>query len=122
MTTMLPFTKMHGIGNDYVYVDGFAHTVDDPAGLSRRISDRHTGIGSDGLILPGVARLGSIIVPPGRRLGSAELPARHRSDRSIQLIRIVPDDQWQTVAITEPAASDHDDVVDLSDTQQAPGA
>ena len=51
MTTLIPFTKMHGIGNDYVYVDGFAHEVADPAGLSRRIADRHRGVGSDGLIL-----------------------------------------------------------------------
>ena len=49
------FTKMHGIGNDYVYVDGFAHAVADPPAMARAISDRHTGIGSDGLIL---------IVPP----------------------------------------------------------
>lgn len=47
------FTKMHGISNDYVYVDCFRQSlngVDVPA-LSRRISDRHRGIGSDGLIL-----------------------------------------------------------------------
>jgi diaminopimelate epimerase len=47
----LPFVKMHGIGNDYVYVDCFAHRVADPAALARRISPRRTGIGSDGLIL-----------------------------------------------------------------------
>jgi diaminopimelate epimerase len=45
------FTKMHGIGNDYVYVDGFAEKVADPTSLAVRVSDRHTGIGSDGLIL-----------------------------------------------------------------------
>ena len=46
------FTKMHGLGNDYVYVDGFAGAVPkDPAAVSIRISDRHFGIGSDGLIL-----------------------------------------------------------------------
>ena len=42
---------MHGIGNDYVYVNGFAETVGDPAGLAKVVSDRHFGIGSDGLIL-----------------------------------------------------------------------
>jgi diaminopimelate epimerase len=47
----LRFTKMHGIGNDYVYVDAFHHRVGDPAGLARRVSPRRTGIGSDGLIL-----------------------------------------------------------------------
>jgi diaminopimelate epimerase len=46
------FTKMHGAGNDYVYVDCFRQAIPrDPAGLSRRISDRHCGVGSDGLIL-----------------------------------------------------------------------
>lgn len=50
----LPFVKMHGIGNDYVYLDAVTdpsiETLDLPA-LARRVSDRHTGIGSDGLIL-----------------------------------------------------------------------
>ena len=45
------FTKMHGIGNDYVYVDCFDQRVDDPAALARVISDRHFGVGGDGLIL-----------------------------------------------------------------------
>lgn len=45
------FVKMHGLGNDYVFVDGRTTRVDDPAGLSRLVSDRHRGIGSDGLIL-----------------------------------------------------------------------
>ena len=45
------FTKMHGCGNDYVYVDCFQETVADPAVLARVISDRHRGVGSDGLIL-----------------------------------------------------------------------
>ncbi len=48
---VLPFVKMHGIGNDYVYIDCFAHRVADPAALARRVSPRTTGIGSDGLIL-----------------------------------------------------------------------
>lgn len=47
----LRFTKMHGIGNDYVYVDCFAQTVPDPAALARRVSPRRTGIGADGVIL-----------------------------------------------------------------------
>ncbi len=47
----LPFTKMQGCGNDYVYVDGFHHDVDDPPALARAISDRRFGVGSDGLIL-----------------------------------------------------------------------
>jgi diaminopimelate epimerase len=45
------FTKMHGIGNDYVYVDGFAEKITDPHTLALKISDRHFGVGGDGLIL-----------------------------------------------------------------------
>ncbi len=45
------FTKMQGIGNDYVYVNGFAERVEDPARVAQKVSDRHFGIGSDGLIL-----------------------------------------------------------------------
>jgi diaminopimelate epimerase len=46
------FTKMQGIGNDYVYVDCFAHPLPrDPAELARKIADRNFGVGGDGLIL-----------------------------------------------------------------------
>jgi diaminopimelate epimerase len=45
------FTKMQGLGNDYVYVDAAKEQVDDPAALARAISDRHFGVGADGLIL-----------------------------------------------------------------------
>jgi diaminopimelate epimerase len=47
----MKFTKMHGIGNDYVYVNGFVEQVADPGVVARKVSDRHFGIGSDGLIL-----------------------------------------------------------------------
>ncbi len=45
------FTKMQGAGNDYVYVNCFEETVNDPAFVARVVSNRHFGIGSDGLIL-----------------------------------------------------------------------
>ncbi|MDX9709602.1 MAG: diaminopimelate epimerase [Trichloromonas sp.] len=45
------FVKMHGAGNDYVYINGFAEQVADPAALSQAVSNRQFGIGSDGLIL-----------------------------------------------------------------------
>ena len=47
----MKFTKMQGIGNDYVYVNCFEETVKDPSAVARYVSDRHFGIGSDGLIL-----------------------------------------------------------------------
>ena len=45
------FTKMHGIGNDYVYVDGVKENIPNPEAFSRYISDRHFGIGADGLVM-----------------------------------------------------------------------
>ena len=47
----MKFTKMHGIGNDYVYVNCFKETVEHPSEAAIKVSDRHFGIGSDGLIL-----------------------------------------------------------------------
>src|SRR5438876_6367874 len=47
----MKFTKMHGIGNDYVYVNCFEESITNPSEIARKISDRHYGIGSDGLIL-----------------------------------------------------------------------
>ena len=53
---VMPFVKMHGLGNDYIYIDLFAakelpKAAGEPADLARRLSDRHFGIGGDGLIL-----------------------------------------------------------------------
>ncbi len=47
----MKFTKMQGIGNDYIYIDCFQEQVADPEEFARRASDRHFGVGSDGLIL-----------------------------------------------------------------------
>lgn len=47
----MKFTKMQGIGNDYVYVNCFQETVENPSEAAIKVSDRHFGIGSDGLIL-----------------------------------------------------------------------
>ena len=47
----MKFTKMHGCGNDYVYVNCFSETVEHPEEVAKKVSDRHFGIGSDGLIL-----------------------------------------------------------------------
>ena len=49
--TRVRFTKMQGIGNDYVYVNGLSESVEDPVAVAKKISDRHFGVGSDGLIL-----------------------------------------------------------------------
>lgn len=49
----MKFTKMHGCGNDYVYVNLFEENIEDAPALSIKVSDRHFGIGSDGLITIG---------------------------------------------------------------------
>ena len=53
MQPKIHFTKMHGAGNDYIYVDISLYNIDDPAAAARVWSDRHKGIGSDGLVLIG---------------------------------------------------------------------
>jgi diaminopimelate epimerase len=47
----MKFTKMHGIGNDYIYVNGFKEQIENPTEFAIKWSDRHKGIGSDGLVL-----------------------------------------------------------------------
>ena len=47
----MKFTKMHGLGNDYVYVNCFEEKIDNPPAVARFVSDRHFGIDSDGLIM-----------------------------------------------------------------------
>lgn len=53
----IPFTKMHGCGNDYIYVDTLSHPIANPAKAAILWSDRHKGIGSDGLVLIGKASI-----------------------------------------------------------------
>lgn len=48
---MIKFTKMHGLGNDYVYIDAINQNIENESSLARFVSNRHFGIGSDGLIL-----------------------------------------------------------------------
>ena len=53
MTELVRFTKMHGAGNDYIYVNTLLYNITDPAEAARQWSAPHTGIGSDGLVLIG---------------------------------------------------------------------
>ena len=48
---MIKFTKMHGLGNDYVYIDAINQKIENKSELAKYISDRHFGVGSDGLVL-----------------------------------------------------------------------
>lgn len=47
----MKFTKMHGIGNDYIYFNCFEETIENPEELSIKLSDRHFGVGGDGIVL-----------------------------------------------------------------------
>ena len=47
----MKFTKMHGAGNDYIYVDGISQSINDPSSLALKLSNRNFGIGSDGLVI-----------------------------------------------------------------------
>lgn len=49
----LGFTKMHGCGNDYIYIDGFRYNIKSPGELSKKLSDRHFSVGGDGVIIIG---------------------------------------------------------------------
>lgn len=49
----LGFTKMHGCGNDYIYIDGFQYDIKNPGELSKKLSDRHFSVGGDGVIIIG---------------------------------------------------------------------
>ena len=49
----LCFTKMHGCGNDYIYIDGFRYNIKNPGELSKKLSDRHFSVGGDGVIIIG---------------------------------------------------------------------
>lgn len=77
----LPFVKMQGLGNDYVYIDCFSRETGsyiaktDIPDLARRISDRHTGVGSDGLvlILPSEGADARMRMFNAGRLGSADV-------------------------------------------------
>ncbi len=53
MTRKIHFAKMHGAGNDYIYVDTLLYNIEDPETVAIKWSDRHKGIGSDGLVLIG---------------------------------------------------------------------
>ena len=52
-STTISFTKMEGLGNDYIYIDETRFPIDNPGELAIRLSDRHRGIGGDGIILIG---------------------------------------------------------------------
>ena len=58
MSDTIHFTKMHGLGNDNIYIDVRERHLPNPNGLSVTLSDRHKGIGGDGIVLIGNSSVG----------------------------------------------------------------
>ena len=81
MTRAIKFTKMHGAGNDYIYVDTTQYPISHPEELARAWSAPHTGIGSDGLVLIGSSDKADFI--QCRRLGSPDVRQRKQLHRKI---------------------------------------
>ena len=73
---MIGFTKMHGAGNDYIYVNTLLYNIADPSQAAVRWSDRHTSIGSDGLVL-----IGAPLQTSPRRRGFPATPSLQTSPR-----------------------------------------
>ena len=71
MTRQIPFTKMHGAGNDYIYVNTMQYPIEEPEKLSIAWSAYHTGIGSDGLVLIGSSNVAGMLQR------SLHIPAEH---------------------------------------------
>lgn len=63
MARTIHFTKMHGAGNDYIYVDATLYNISDPSAAAIAWSDRHKGIGSDGLVLIGRSEMPGPTIP-----------------------------------------------------------
>jgi len=78
----MKFTKMHGLGNDYIFVDCFAETVTDPSRTAQLLSPAHFGVGADGLILIGKSRLSYADVQRRRHRG-ADVRQRYPLRRQI---------------------------------------
>ena len=109
------FTKMHGAGNDYVYVDLFDEEVSDAPALARLVSDRNKGIGGDGLILLAPSRTGDVRMEMYNADGSraqmcgngvrclAHLARDHGRVESA-IVRVETDDGIKVVELTESAA------------------
>ena len=69
----MEFTKMQGLGNDYVYVNCLRETIKNPAEVSKFVSDRHFGIGSDGLIMICPSKVADFEMQMGPEVKCAEM-------------------------------------------------
>ena len=88
MHNRIHFTKMDGAGNDYIYVDTTRYPISDPQTASVKWSNRHTGIGSDGLVLigkPSILSGADFSYLQCRRLRSQDVRQRKPMYRQISL-------------------------------------
>ena len=74
----MKFTKMQGAGNDYIYVNCFEEKVSDPESTAVKVSDRHFGIGSDGLVLIEPSDKADFKMVRPKADGGYEMVAGHR--------------------------------------------
>lgn len=72
------FTKMQGCGNDYIYVNAMEERVESPGRLAKAVSDRHFGIGADGLILIGASKTADFSMEMYNADGSKRRDVRQR--------------------------------------------
>ena len=79
----IPFTKMHGCGNDYIYVNAMQHPIAHPQACAVAWSDRHKGIGSDGLVLIGRPTISEADIPTASQLMPAHPQASLQDFRPI---------------------------------------
>ncbi|MDH3592244.1 MAG: diaminopimelate epimerase [Planctomycetota bacterium] len=109
------FTKMHGAGNDYVYVDVFDQSVEDAPAVARAVSDRHAGIGGDGLILMAPSDTadvrmimynadGSRAQMCGNGIRCLAALARSRGRVGSDTVRVATDDGIKVVTLTDGGA------------------
>ena len=103
------FTKMHGAGNDYVYVDCFAEKMpSDPAALAQKVADRHYGVGGDGLILICPSDRGDARMRMFNADGSAsELSGNGLRCLAALIARIQKVPRGETIAVETGAGTKH---------------
>ena len=83
MKQKIHFTKMHGCGNDYIYVDTLLYNIEEPSKLACLWSDRHKGIGSDGLVLIGRSPIPEADLPAASQFTLGHQQASLHGSRSI---------------------------------------
>jgi diaminopimelate epimerase len=133
MPEILKFTKMHGCGNDYIYLDCFKQPIANPEALAVRLSDRHKGVGGDGIILicpsdsaDGKMRMFNADGSEGAMCGNAiRCVAKYLYDEGIArkpLLHIETKSGIKTCAVTEKNGRAVRVAVDMGRAELSPGS